>query len=68
MSVEEILFYIILVDSITALITSFCGEQWYVKHFRIVSRLFPAAKGWTIYYFALVLWIGCLLYRAGTIF
>lgn len=68
MSFEAIIFYVILIDSSVALLTSFYGEAWYVKHFRAVSRLFPAAKGWTIYYFALVLWIGCLLYRTGTIF
>lgn len=68
MSFEVILFYLILIDSISANIFAMFGERWYVHHFRHISRLFPLAKGWTLYYLVLVLWIGSLLYRSAGLF
>ncbi len=65
MSIEAIIFYLLLIDSISCNLIVLFGEKWYVKHFRIVSRLFPPAKGWAAYYLVLVLWIGTLIYRAG---
>lgn len=65
MSVEAIIFYLLLIDSVSCNLIVLFGEKWYVKHFRIVSRLFPPAKGWAVYYLILVLWIGTLIYRAG---
>lgn len=68
MSIEAIIFYLLFIDSVGAVLTAFIGEEWYVKHFRLISRWFPATKGWTLYYIFLVLWIGCLLYRLKVIF
>jgi len=63
MSIEIIVFYLLLIDSTSSVLVSFFGEQWYIKHFRIFSRFFPPAKGWSLYYLALVLWVGTLLLR-----
>ncbi len=63
MSIEVIVFYLLLIDSISCVLIVFFGEQWYTKHFRIFSRLFPPAKGWALYYLVLVLWVGSLLFR-----
>jgi len=65
MNIEEIIFYILLIDATGANLVSFFGERWYVKNAMIFSRWFPAARGWTIYYFILIIWIGFLLYRLG---
>ncbi len=62
MPLINIIFYILLVDSISANLVMFFGEQWYIKHFRTVSRYFPPARGWALYYFVLVLWIGFLTF------
>lgn len=65
MTIESIIFYLLLVDSVSTNIFALVGESWYVHHFRTISRWFPLGKGWTIYYLVLVLWIGTLLYRLG---
>ena len=67
MTIEIIIFYVLLVDSICANLFAMFGERWYTKHFRTMSRWFPLAKGWAIYYLILVLWIGSLLFRLGNI-
>jgi len=67
-SVEVIIFYFLLLDSLGAVAVAWLGHDWYAKHFRIFSRYFPATKGWTFYYLVLVLWIGSILYRAGMLF
>ncbi|PIR69747.1 MAG: hypothetical protein COU47_01540 [Candidatus Niyogibacteria bacterium CG10_big_fil_rev_8_21_14_0_10_46_36] len=66
-TVEVVIFYILLIDSIGANLASWfgTGTKWYQKHFRVFSRSFPLSKGWTTYYFILVVWIGVMLYRAG---
>jgi len=68
MSIEAIIFYLLFVDAISANIVVLFGSQWYVQHFRTISRWFPPAEGWALYYLALVLWVGSLLYRAGKLF
>ncbi len=63
MNIEVIIFYLLLTDSVSAVLVVFFGEQWYNRHFRIFSRFFPPAKGWALYYLVLVLWAGSLLFR-----
>lgn len=58
----SVIFYLLLLDSIVANIIAFFGETWYIHHFRLISRFFPLSKGWTIYYFVLVLYIGYLTF------
>ena len=67
MNIEVIIFYLILLDAITANLIFLFGADWYGRHFRIFSRWFPPAEGWALYYLALVLWIGWLMYRAAMI-
>lgn len=61
-SVLKIIFWILLVDSIGANIVSWTGNKWYRENFKLISRWFPPAKGWTILYLVLVLYIGYLVY------
>lgn len=68
MIIESIIFYLLLIDSIGANLVVWFGEAWYTKHFRIISRWFPPAPGWALYYLILMLWIGSLLYRAGVLY
>lgn len=68
MSIEAVIFYLLLIDSLSANLIVWFGEVWYIKHFRIFSRFFPPAKGWALYYLILVLWVGSLLYRSGALF
>ena len=65
MSIEAIIFYLLLIDSVSANLLVIFGPEWYTRHFRTVSRWFPPAGGWTAYYLVLVLWIGSILFRAG---
>ncbi|MAF59471.1 hypothetical protein CL631_01330 [bacterium] len=68
MTLELIVFFVLLIDSIGANLVSWCGgDKWYSKHFRLFSRYFPATKGWTTAYLILVLWVGNLLYRLGVL-
>ncbi|MAF25789.1 hypothetical protein CL634_09490 [bacterium] len=68
MTIEAIIFYILLIDSFGANAVSWGdGRKWYQKNFRIISRNFPATKGWTTYYFVLVVFIGIILYRYGAL-
>ncbi len=62
-SLEIIVFYLLLIDSIGANLLSWGGQRkWYQKNFRIFSRYFPATRGWTTYYLILVLFIGTLIF------
>ena len=68
LSIIVIIFWLLLIDSIGAnLFTWLGGGKWYTEHFRIVSRYFPAVKGWTTYYLILVLYIGYLLSKFGVL-
>jgi hypothetical protein len=67
MSIEAVIFYILVIDSVSFSIMGIFGAKWYTKHFRTVSRSFPATEGWALYYLVLVIWIGSLLIRIGKI-
>ena len=67
MNIEVIIFYLLLIDSIGANLVVLFGPKWYTKHFRLISRVFPPAEGWALYYLILVLWIGSILWRAGAL-
>jgi len=64
-SVEAIIFYLLLIDSISANIVAYCCKKWYKKKFKTFFRYFPPSEGWCAYYLILVLWIGFALYRLG---
>lgn len=60
MPLTTIIFYLLLIDSVSANLVMWLGERWYTKHFRLMSRYFPPARGWALFYLLLVLWIGYL--------
>lgn len=62
-SLSMIIFYVLAIDSIVANILAWSGRDWYIKHFRLLSRYFPVTKGWTTYYLILVIWIGLLTFE-----
>jgi len=69
MTIEAIIFYLLLIDALGANAVAFSGvRNWYTENFRLISRWFPLGKGWTLYYLILVLWVGSLLWRAGMLF
>ena len=59
--IEEIVFWFLLIDAIGANIVAWPGNNWYKKHFRLISRCFPVTKRWKAAYLALVLDIGYLV-------
>jgi hypothetical protein len=65
MNYYEIIFWLLLIDSVGAnLMVWFGGSKWYVRHFPSVSKYFPPSKGWVVYYLVLVLilgWMGGML-------
>jgi hypothetical protein len=65
MSLEAIIFYLFLLDSIFANIMVWFGARWYNRNLGLFTRYFPASKGWSTLYLILVLWIGFLLARMG---
>ncbi len=63
-----IIFYLLLIDSIGANLMAWSNKRkWYHKHFRIISRYFPIARGWSTYYLVLVIFIGFTLYSFGVL-
>jgi hypothetical protein len=68
MSIEVVVFFLLLIDAVGANLMVYFGRDWYLQHFRTMSRWFPPAEGWALYYLALVLWVGSLLHRAGALF
>ena len=67
MSLEGLIFLLLLIDAIGANWVAHFGGAWYAQNFQALARWFPPARGWTAYYLALVLWVGSLLYRAGAL-
>jgi hypothetical protein len=64
-SIHAIIFYILLIDSVGAVLTALMGGAWYSKHFRLMSRYFPVTAGWALGYLSLVLWNGYILSTFG---
>lgn len=55
---EIIIFYVLLLDALVANALAYFGGDWYVRHFRVLSRFLPLKRAWTTYYLILVLYIG----------
>ena len=62
LGIREIIFYLLLLDSIGANIAAWFFSKQYQKKFKWFSKRFPASKGWCIWYLIMVLWIGYLVY------
>ena len=66
-TIEEILWYLVFIDSILVNLIVWLFPNWYEKKFKNMSKYFPASKGWCLWYLVLVLWIGYALLRLGYI-
>ena len=66
-TIEEILWYLVFIDSILINLIVWLFPNWYEKKFKNMSKYFPASKGWSLWYLVLVLWIGYALLRLGYI-
>jgi hypothetical protein len=63
MNYLEIIFWLLLVDSLIANIISWTPKyQKYFMQWKIFKRYFPLTRGWTVAYFVLVLFIGFLIF------
>ena len=56
--VIQIIWLILLIDSILCNLIVWFNPEWYSKKFRIFAKLFPPAKGWAALYLILVIWLG----------
>ncbi|RLG11748.1 hypothetical protein DRN73_04535 [Candidatus Pacearchaeota archaeon] len=63
MSFEAIVWYLFLIDSLFANLTVLFWKKWYNK--TKFSKIFPISFVWTTFYFILIIWVGCALYRLG---
>ncbi len=62
MIIKEIIFYLLLIDSVGANLGAWFFPKWYTKNFKWFAKRFPLIKSWCILYLLLVLWIGYLVY------
>ena len=62
LGVREIIFYLLLLDSVMANLAAWFFSKEYKEKFKWFAKRFPASKGWCIWYLILVLWIGYLVY------
>ncbi|MBT5274708.1 hypothetical protein HOH11_00880 [Candidatus Woesearchaeota archaeon] len=70
LTIEAIIFYLLLLDSVCGnLIVWFSPKllNWYTNTWKKFSRVFPATKGWMVFYLILVCWIGYSLNRLGIV-
>ena len=67
LSIEAIIWYLMLIDSLVCNVIAWFDGKWYTKKFPGMSKLFPITKAFAVYYFILVLWIGSALYRMQVI-
>lgn len=64
MSVERIIFYVLLADSVAVnLIAWSKGRAWYRRNFGLLARALPMKRAWTTWYLVLVLLIGWIVFR-----
>ncbi|MBD3247249.1 hypothetical protein GF378_01360 [Candidatus Pacearchaeota archaeon] len=70
-NIEAVIWYLLLIDSVGAVILTFFFQnkvkKWYKGNLRWFYKHFPATKGWTLSYLILVLWVGYSLNRLGVI-
>lgn len=61
-NLKVIIFYILLLDAIVMNVIIWFNSKWYTENMGIFKTIFPAGKGWAIYYLILVLYIGLLTF------
>lgn len=59
---QQIIFYLLLADSLVANAIAWRGQEWYIRHFRTFSRMLPMTRAWAGWYLILVIWIGYLTF------
>jgi len=64
-SLLQIVVALLLLDSITIVAISFFGRRWYLETFAPLTRWFPPAKGWSLYYLVLAIFIAWLVFAVG---
>jgi len=62
MTILQIIFWLLLIDSLIANYISWFGNKEYFNKFKFFGRFMPITKGWTIWYLILVLFIGYIIY------
>jgi len=67
LGIEGIIWYLFLIDSLFAVIFSFCCSKWFKKNYKGFYKHFPVTKGWSLLYLGLVIWIGTALNRLDLI-
>jgi len=65
LTLEGIVWLVLLIDSVGAVLTAYFFRKQYKSKFKGIANHFPATKGWTLFYLALMIWIGTIMYRSG---
>lgn len=60
--ISQIIFWILLLDSLTANYITWLGNKEYWNRMKFFNRYMPLTKGWTTWYLLLVLFVGYILY------
>ncbi len=66
-TIEGVIWYLTLIDSIGANIMAWCFSSWLKKNYKGFWKHLPTTKAWCLIYLVLVLWVGAGLYRLGII-
>lgn len=68
LSIEAIIYYLIVLDALIANIVAWTGVGGRIVHSsKVFSKYLPITKGWTTLYIVLVIWLGCALSRLEVI-
>ncbi len=59
-TLKMVVFLILLLDATAANLIAWFGSHWWSRLLGPLSRHLPMAKGWTVWYFVLIAWIGYL--------
>jgi heme/copper-type cytochrome/quinol oxidase subunit 2 len=62
MTMLQIIFWILLLDSLIAGYIAWCGNREKWNNMKFFQHYMPLTKGWTAWYIILVLFIGYLIY------
>jgi len=65
--VEQVLYYLVLLDALGANVFAWIFPKWQKKLPRWFTKHLPVTKGWSLVYLVLVLWVGYGLYRLGVL-
>lgn len=66
MNLISIIFYLLLLDAVTAVFLAFTGKlSLFTKFIPSLSRFLPEARRWTLVYLALVFLAGAVLTSSG---